>query len=417
MIKKIAISIFLFLLFYLDSIYLGPIKWAQLWKGCFILIMMGLWIFKKKKSAKVFTFYFYMVFFYFLTPFLFTNFNHILIKSIENLFFPSTFLFLHYLTRNNHNYTAFLSFISVFFIASFTPFYFNIIPELGKTYDLELLGLTGQSGISGLFQQPHAASFVLAYSTLTLVYVIQKTRSKSLNAFLIFMIILATFFQLLTYARLGLLMTLVGFIYMYAYQLNLVKMLKFSLIVIVGILISASFIKETQSYESMKLRFYGQSKFSDNSTFSGELNYNEISSGRLTIWSSSLENVIHPNNVAEFLLGITELELTERNEKKINLAVFSHNAFIDSLVTNGLIGFIIFILFLITWFKLILQIKLPNFKNSIDQKFCLTIFIIYLVSLFFQGGVIIYEGIFISFSLLLLFNKRNVMLPKIRTYS
>ena len=179
-IKNFILGVFLFFFFYFDTIYLGPLKWAQLWKGIYIIIMMSFWIKQTKIKLKMFKVYFLLPLFYMATPFFFQNFSHILIRTFEYLFFPSTFLFIIYITKLNKNYiSSILEFISIFFIISFIPFYLKVLPELGKTYDLEALGIGDQSGITGLFQQPHASSQILAYSCISLFYLILKTNKKS----------------------------------------------------------------------------------------------------------------------------------------------------------------------------------------------------------------------------------------------
>ena len=406
MIKKIIVSIFLFLLFYLDSIHLGPIKWSQLWKGFFVLIMMGYWMYIERKSIKMFNIYFTMLGFYFVTPFLFVNFFDIIIKITEYFFFPSIFMFILYLSRKNHSVQGILSYISILFIFSFIPFYFNLIPELGKKYDLIAIGVL-EGGLSGLFQQPHAASQILAYSSVSLLFLILKKDSKSQHV-LIFILFLSIFLLIQTYVRLGILMTFVGFTIMLIYKTNLRKRVKYAVVISLILIITPNFITNDEVYVPLQMRALGNTQYNTNSADYQEIDYNRISSGRIKIWEASLTSLFEKDNALEILFGIGETELIKRNKNKIGYAVFSHNGFIDMLVTNGFVGLILFILFLINWYDLLRQAQRVNFKNSIEHKFALSIFLMYLISVLLQGDVIIYEGIFITLSILLIYSKKEL---------
>ena len=410
MIKKIIFSIFLFLLFYLDSIYLGTIKWSQLWKGLFVLIMMGYWIYTERKSIKMFNIYFTMLGFYFVTPFLFVDFFDIIIKITEYFFFPSIFMFILYLFRKNHSAQGILSHISILFIFSFIPFYFNLIPELGEKYDLQALGvLTG--GLSGIFQQPHAASQILAYSSVSILFLILKKDSKS-QPVLIFILFLSIFLLIQTYVRLGVLMTFIGFTTMLIYKTNLRKRVKYTVVISLILIITPNFITNDELYDTLEMRALGNTEYNTKSSNYQEIDYNRISSGRIKIWEASLTSLFEKDNALEILCGIGETELIKRNKNKIGSAVFSHNGFIDMLVTNGIIGLVLFILFLTNWFDLLRQSQRVNFKNSIEYKFALSIFIMYLTSIVLQGDVIIYDSIFITLSILLIYSKKELSYVK-----
>jgi O-antigen ligase len=157
------------------------------------------------------------------------------------------------------------------------------------------------------------------------------------------------------------------------------------------------------------MRILGQTKWNDNTSVSGEFDYNKVSSGRFDIWYSSINNLFVNNNFFEIVFGITEPELQSRNKKSINLSIFSHNGFIDSFVTNGIIGFVLLFMFLKGWYKFLNQIKFKKNRKLPEFRYGISVFIVYIITLIFQGGVIVYDGFFISMSLILIIKLKNDM--------
>ncbi len=72
-------------------------------------------------------------------------------------------------------------------------------------------------------------------------------------------------------------------------------------------------------------------------------------------------------------------------EDKINKRLLSHNGFVDALVHNGLIGLILYLLFLIAVLKTLV-------RNRENLFFSLGIasFISFLSFIFLQGGIFFY---------------------------
>ena len=405
MIKKIFLGVLLFFFLYMDPIYFGAFKWSQIWKVILMLFMISFLFVKKIKLNKIISTYIISSFFYIISPFLFDYFTDTLVYLTTLLFFPTIFLLVYFITKKTGDYLSILSFLSIFFILSFIPFYFELLPQLGSSYDIKSLGISNEKTISGLFQKPHPASQVLAYSCLTLFYVISKTKNSK-KYFLILILILGVYFQIKTFVRLGLLMTLVGAFFYYIYKTNVAKKLKSFLFAFIILILSFPFVSETNTFKSYEKRLFGENQYDYSYHNSKIIDYNKISSGRIGIWKSSINSLLSNDDPFEIIFGLTESELLNRNRKNFGLAVFSHNGFIDAFVTNGLIGILLYIYFIITWFKSIINRKMLFFKNYSEYKYVLSVFFIFLVSTLFQGGKIIYDGLFLSLSILILFSKK-----------
>jgi O-antigen ligase len=405
MIKKIIFSIFLFFFLYLDPIYFGSLKWAQIWKVLFIMFNF-LFFFKKSIINKILFIYLLSTGFYFITPFFFVYMKEIFVQITGLLFFPSIYFFIYSLTKKQDNYLSILTFISVFFILSYVPFYLELLPQLGSSYNIKSLGISDEKTLSGLFQKAHPSSQVLAYSCVTLFYVTSKTKNKFIKFQLLFIVILGLFFQIKTFVRLGLFMSILGAYFFFIYRSNFARKVNVFIFLIVVLIISFPLISESKLYDSYKQRLFGENKYSYSYTDSEVVNFDKMSSGRLGIWKSSFNNLLLNDDPIEVLFGITEPELQKRNKISVGLSVFSHNGIIDSLVTNGLIGLLLFIYFIITWAKTIFKRNKLYFKNSKEFKYIISVFLIFLFSILLQGGKIIYDGLFISISILMLFSNK-----------
>ena len=405
MIKKIFLAVLLFFLLYLDPIYFGTFKWSQIWKVILMLFMTGFLLSKKLKLNKIILIYIISSFFYIISPYFFVYLSVTLVHLATLLFFPSIFLFFYFTNRKAGNYLSILSFLSVFFILSFIPFYLELLPQLGTSYDIKTLGISNEKAFSGLFQKPHPASQVLAYSCVTLFYVISKTKNRN-KYLLILILILGFYFQIKTFVRLGFLMTLIGAFFYYLYKTNIAKNLKGLSYVFIILILTFPFLSETSTFKSYEKRLLGENQYDYSYQNSKIVDYNKISSGRIRIWKSSVNSLFSNDDPSEVIFGITESELLKRNRRDFGLAVFSHNGLIDAFVTNGLIGLLLYIYFLITWYKSIINKKMLFSKNLLEYKYILSIFFVFFVSTIFQGGKIIYDGFFISLSILILFSKK-----------
>lgn len=406
--KIIAAFILVFIIVYLDPLQFGPFKWSQIWKSIFILFVFFRYFLLKKNKLILVNIYVLLSLNFLITLSFFIDPLSLLTHCLSFLFFPSIFLFFYYNYRSFEDYEAILKFSSSFVIVSFIPFYFGLLPELGKSYDLSVLGDVGSNSLVGLFQRPHSAALILSYASLTMLFFLQSSKSKRKRLFYILMFLLSVLLVLKTYVRTGLLMIIIGFFIFYFYKSTYVKKTKVLVITFIigltGLIITSS--NEANVYE---MRMFGETEYSGNSK-NDELDLNQISSGRLSIWESSFASWNEKDSVMDILFGIGENELLKRNYQKIGFSVFSHNGFLDMLVVNGLVGLILFLLFLWKWYNIIKSTNQGPRPLPSSRLYALSVFFMYVISCFFQGGPIIYDSIFISSSILILIysNRKEV---------
>jgi len=300
--------------------------------------------------------------------------------------------------------------LSAFVIISFLPFYFNILPQLGTSYELEDMGFEINDALSGIFQQPHEASISLSLSIITLTYALVNEK-KFLNKILFSaLIVVGIFFLIKTYVRLGILMFLISLFFIFFYKTKLVLKTKFLFIFVATSILSVTYLINNSSTQivTFTARLLGQTAYSSSSDIDSDI----VSSGRLTIWESSIESWKEDGDISVITLGLSEPELIKRNKQKIGKAVFSHNEFINALATGGFISLFIFLGFFFFWFKKINILKNKNFDIQY-YKYALIIFVNYFLFCLLQGGPIsVIAGAFILFSLVPLFqlktNKLNI---------
>ena len=73
----------------------------------------------------------------------------------------------------------------------------------------------------------------------------------------------------------------------------------------------------------------------------------------------------------------------------------------DILVTNGILGFIIYLIFLRKWYKL-LRHKLKLLKiNNLELRLSISIFFMYISYMLVQGGPLVYDSLFIAYSIVI----------------
>ena len=404
--KKLFLFSFLFILLYLEPLNFLGLKFSHIWKIILIFIFIQIFL-KKKIYFNFFKLYFFYGISLIVTPFFIEYPLEILTQSIKYLFFPFMMSFLLY--NRNYNYIN-KEMLSAFVIISFLPFYFNILPQLGTSYELEDMGFEINDALSGIFQQPHEASLSLSLSIITLTYALVNEK-KFLNKILFSaLIVVGIFFLIKTYVRLGIFMFLISLFFIFFYKTKLVLKTKFLFIFVATAILSVTYLINNSSTQivTFTARLLGQTAYSSGSDIDSDI----VSSGRLTIWESSIESWKEDGDISVITLGLSEPELIKRNKQKIGKAVFSHNEFINALATGGFISLFIFLGFFFFWFKKINILKNKNFDIQY-YKYALIIFVNYFLFCLLQGGPIsVIAGAFILFSLVPLFqlktNKLNI---------
>ena len=119
-----------------------------------------------------------------------------------------------------------------------------------------------------------------------------------------------------------------------------------------------------------------------------------MSSGRISIWKASIQ-IYSEASFVEQLIGMGIIEFKNKMFLYRGTRIFAHNGFINLLCIHGLIGLIIFILFLYNLYKDIKNKTLPALR-----PLGYSLFTILVVFTFFQSANYPLQLIFIIFPII-----------------
>ncbi|MBG7611724.1 O-antigen ligase family protein [Polaribacter sp. BAL334] len=388
--KNILIGFVLFFFIYLEPIYIGPVKWGQIWKGLFCVFAILYVILKKVKAPKFIYIYYFITFLSLINTSIFSYPIETISVTLKILLFPLTYHFFLSLNLQRSKYFSMLRYFVFFTSYSCLIFHFKILSPLTKGYDVALYGGDSE-GFSTIFQTVHSTAILLTFSLCYLIYELFYFNKKMslLTKFHYILNLLILFYSVyLTYVRTALLILVTGLFFIFIYKQ---KIKNLGRIITVFTIIGFFFLFKFNTDEGFRNRLIGKTIYDDKKV----VDTNTISSGRLKIWETSFKSWSENNNILEILLGIGENELMERNNKYIGFRVFSHNGFIDILVQNGLISFLFYIMFLFNFNK---NIKHPFIKEG--KLIIIAFFYMYLTMMFVQGGQEVYTMLLINLVLL-----------------
>lgn len=289
-----------------------------------------------------------------------------------------------------------LFFFATFFIVSFIPYELGILNSTGDFYNLSKYG-TQIKGLAGPFQGSHPASMALAGSFIVILYF---WFDKTFNRFILTtLLILCVYFLVNTYVRTGMAMAIFGAIPLITYFIRKDRLTKIRLFFIVSSLtVLVSFWVLDNNI--LVNRILGQDKYSK------EDSLEEIGSGRGLIYLTNIQ-IFEEAEVFEKLFGIGTTQLMIRTEKKLGSRLLSHNGFLQTLLTNGIVGLIV----LLVYFKKLymLKDKLVDSHKAIILSFVFALVVMSFVQdydvIYFHILMMISISIFIQESSIIRLNK------------
>lgn len=371
MFKQFLIGILLFVIFYLEPLNIGSVKFAHFWKFFFLIILLSStkFVFKKDKITK-YSFLYYLK--YILTSgVLFIGYwadgFYMLIRGLSIPIFNN---YLNVKKVNEKLILKALNFLSYFCIISGIPFLLNLIQPISRGYVLEGYG-EEENGFVGIFQNPHGAAIIISQALLILLFNIVKT--KKINPIKVLIFLFGCFILYKTYVRTGFMMFFIGMFILLKIEYGLKKLYKIAPLVI---LLGFGAYSVYQSDFALQGRIKQENIYSNDDSFS----IDKLSSGRLTLSFVNLENWAG-DGFFSIMFGLGFEYSTDLMLEDINLRKASHNGFVDALVHNGLVGLILYTLFLRAIYR---QIK--KSKKSCYYSLGIASFIAFLLFILFQGG-------------------------------
>ena len=382
--KHILFGFVLLFIFHFETIDIVGIKISHLWKGLALLyILLNL----VKNEIKLFLYrpYIIIAIMQLIHIDLSNNSSTPIFNFIITLFLP--LIGVYVLKYNIKQLKYALFYFSFFFIASFIPYKLGIIQSIKQGYSLQDFGSVSY-GLIGPFQTAHSASLTLATALVVIVFFLFEGSVKI--KYLLPLFLIGFYFLMITYVRTGLVMFIVGILPIFYYYAKKSAKYRFR-IIIMGSLMSFLVSTWVLSSPTMMNRIQGER------THNSEDSFRTLGSGRGLIWLSSTL-VFLESSTKEKLVGMGEIEQKKRIGQKTGMNIASHNGFLDLLLVNGIIGLIIFLIFLYRILKFLFADK------SSYSSLALGLFVLYLTMCFFQGYSWINTTLMLMLSLSLCYN-------------
>ena len=362
-------------------------SFAKLWKSALLFIMI-LYLINKHRLFKI--------------P---QHSKSFFLLSFKNLFnsklmpvndFPMTFklinlpilicFFHHFLRRRNA--VLFLFVICQFYILSYIPFLLGLIDGYyDKTY-----GENTQTFV-GIFQNPHSAAVTMSICVTFILFSLQHLKGKAFlfnRTYNYLLLTIGIYGLYASYARMGWLMALIGFIIVFFPQKFQLKSIirYFMLLFIGGIIAMVSIMNSDVLYR----------RLTDQDIVNGWERESNVGSGRLIYWQTSFEQYME-SDFGGKLIGLGYSEIPNNQFKKNGLSILSHNGFLDILVSNGVVGLSLLIAHFIFVF-----LYIRSYRKTLYYPFLIAVYLSYIAYWIFQGTV------YFSFDLLIAL---SLSLPKI----
>lgn len=396
LIKIFSIYTLLFFLFYLEPIQIAGIKFAILWKLPLVglLALYSFFTISKKWTIPIFVFLGLLLsfkYFFSLSSFQYMSttigeFTKFSIFFFLFLFFQKKYEKETLIKMGNH--------LSIFVIISFIPFMLGLLKPLGKGIDVSVYGEVGGSSLTGIFQNPHSAGIILAFSLLIPFYNLLNDENRKMQLFLFLIVFLGLIELSLIMVRTSLVMFIIGALYISFRYFKLKHYILLILILFVGFSYLSTSYKQSPLLQSMMVRLQGDTKFKQQKTAgSGRLLFSKVA---IESWQSE-----GPMGVI-FGLG---MELgKDKMQDAIGMRIFAHNGFTQMLQSEGLIGIILFLSFLLFLLKYILM-----YRESEYYRLAVALYIAYIISVLFQGGN--YFLLYVLFSIYLAVISKSSSIP------
>ena len=314
------------------------------------------------------------------------------INFIKYLTIPA---FVHWIYLNVNSVRAFKKlhtipiYLAVFFIISNIPYYLGVF-SAPVSHTMLWMEEGTVDGLIGILGAPHYSSAVLAVASIVVFeFILKKRGDVLLNFILIPVLLIGVFFLFKTYSRTGWLMFLVGVGALFARKITFKDLGK---IMAIGVLLIAGLVVLFQTNEGFRRRVMDERSGQEDQSA-----YETVGSGRIQIAHIYLQN-LYESNFATYLIGMGMEESQNRYEKKDGMPLFAHNGFIQTLVDNGILGFLLYMLFLVTIYRAIARAK------SSYNQLTVAIFCMFLSCLLTQQAnyylVDVFLALYISISLI-----------------
>lgn len=383
-IKRISLFFCFFLLFYLEALEVFGVKLAIIWKVfCVMTLLLVLSYFslRTKKLSRLFSYSFLF--------FIVSLFNYSLFKepvstiseSVKYLYVPIAFELIFWsmcfrrLTITHA--LKILEWIALFTVLSVFPFIFGFLePLYTGGYDLEIFGLSGKSGFLGVFPNSHSAAIAVGFSLIVLMSLRVSGMSELRFPLFIVVVGIGCLSIVMTYARTGYLVLLVGLYFAVVLSDFIHRKVWFT--VAASLFFVFVFIVTINVSDFFRMRFLGENIYTHGTTL-------DITSGRFDFWFSALRNYIEQDFIG-LLFGMGRDYSSQLLFEKFDILIHAHNGFINILQYHGALGFSLYCIVLYMTIRYSFACHVRPIRNL-----SLSLLSAYMVQMFVQG-----ERVFLS---------------------
>ena len=255
--------------------------------------------------------------------------------------------------------------ISQYYIISSIPFLLGYLESFRE-------GMDFGSGTSymGIFQNAHGASTITTMATLVLIFYVRNYSLGIMSRLYQYaLIVLGIYCIYLSFVRTGYLMFALGIlVILWPAYFNFKKIVFFC--IIVGGL-ATGFVHQVENNDEFSARIFDITSSGQKGDFgSGRDKFAEYS---LLYWAEG--------DLQQIILGRGIKDVMSNLELKYGLEIISHNGFVDALVTNGVIGLGLLVLFIIFFYKAVNECRYTK-----PYRLGLATVIVYISFQITQGG-------------------------------
>jgi hypothetical protein len=362
-----------FAIFYLEPVNIGGIKFAIVWKVPLILFLIIVFFRHIGRGYKMPIFMFFGFLLGLKYFFSISGLEYYSTTILESMKFITFFLLIVWF-QSSFKVDTLLKFgtiLSIFTILSFLPFMFGFLEPLGKVNDLSKYGDLEGSSLTGIFQNPHAASIVLAFALLVLLYLWMKEHNRRLRLMYAGFLMLGVVELALTLARTGWAMFVIGAFYLSYKKFKVKHYILISIFALFGAMYTASIFQHSPLLQSLYLRLQGDTKYSD---------FDDAGSGRSQFAAIAIDSW-QSEGFEGIVIGLGMELAKDKMGDMIGARLVAHNGFVQILQSEGILGEALLLLYMFFLFRYI-----RRFRNSEFYALVMSLYIAYLTAYYFQGG-------------------------------
>ena len=369
----ILLSFAFLLLYFESSIVLGGVPLSQWWKGCLIIALLYR-LCRTRMLVKKDSILILFVVLYLIVDLIFRLLWGGVLYSLDlSLVLSMVTVSIMMMLSNwfKFEFQEIQKYFVFFVCFSFLPFVTGALSSLNDGYDL--LGQFGVERVSlvGIFSGPHAASGMIALALTLAVQMLFRGTLSGLGGFLLIVFLL--YCLVTTLSRTGMAAALAGA----GYMLWSEKGKRFyALIFVIGLMMLAALAVVFNVVDAELIINKVTGNRLRNSEFDS---FSTLGSGRVGIWGSAIQ-ILGSMTPLELLFGLGYAGATIAMSEVWGSSLIAHNGLLELLLTKGLTGTALILIFLLRYFSFALARV-----DSENRAIVIAIALVYLCFFLFQS--------------------------------